>query len=237
MPDPTILAFDTSGPHCAAALLMGGKVVASRHEEMKRGQAERLFPMLDEVMGKVGAVWEELDAIGVGVGPGNFTGIRISVSAARGLALSLGKPAIGVNTFDINFEMVNRPPGRVAAAIPGPRQGVYVQIFQDGLPEGAPLLEPAETLPNAPWNRSIETLIGSGEDRFCQSLAIDLGAANPSNTPKALPLPYPTEFTSTLARIAAERLETSSNLPRPAPLYIRPPDAAPRRDPPSKILP
>ncbi len=62
---------------------MGGRTVASRHEEMKRGQAERLFPMLEEVLREGGVVWGELDAIGVGVGPGNFTGIRIAVSAAR----------------------------------------------------------------------------------------------------------------------------------------------------------
>ncbi|MEO1027236.1 MAG: tRNA (adenosine(37)-N6)-threonylcarbamoyltransferase complex dimerization subunit type 1 TsaB, partial [Pseudomonadota bacterium] len=79
---------------------MGGRIVAERYEEMKKGQAERLFPMLEAVLGEVGAVWEELDAIGVGTGPGNFTGIRIAVSAARGLSLSLDVPAVGVSGFE-----------------------------------------------------------------------------------------------------------------------------------------
>ncbi len=67
---------------------------------MARGQAERLIPLLQQVLNDHGAVWNDLDAIGVGVGPGNFTGIRISVSAARGLALGLGKPAIGVSNLE-----------------------------------------------------------------------------------------------------------------------------------------
>ncbi|MEM9972140.1 MAG: tRNA (adenosine(37)-N6)-threonylcarbamoyltransferase complex dimerization subunit type 1 TsaB, partial [Pseudomonadota bacterium] len=79
---------------------MGGEIVASRHEDMAKGQAERLIPMLEEVLADVGAAWEELDAIGVGVGPGNFTGVRIAVSAARGLAMGLGVPAVGVTAFE-----------------------------------------------------------------------------------------------------------------------------------------
>ena len=93
-PDPTILAFDTSAAHCAAALLCAGKIEV-RVDEMARGQAEHLMPMLEEVLAAQGLTWADLDAIGVGTGPGNFTGIRISVAAARGLALGLGIPAVG----------------------------------------------------------------------------------------------------------------------------------------------
>ena len=94
-----ILAFDTSGPHCAAALLEDGQITAARCEEMAKGQAERLMPLLEEILTEAGRDWRALDRIGVGVGPGNFTGIRISVSAARGLALGLGVPAIGVSAL------------------------------------------------------------------------------------------------------------------------------------------
>ena len=68
--------------------------------------------------------------MGVGVGPGNFTGIRIAVSAARGLALGLGKPAIGVNGFDARAFGEARP---YTATIPAPRNQSYVQTFA---PEG-----------------------------------------------------------------------------------------------------
>ena len=108
-PDPTILAFDTSAAHCAAALLVGGAIVVEQAEEMKRGQAERLMPLLEEVLTEAGLGWSDLDAVAVGVGPGNFTGIRIAVSAARGLALGLGKPAVGVSTLEAQAEGAARP--------------------------------------------------------------------------------------------------------------------------------
>lgn len=120
--DALILGFDTSAAHCAAALLLGDQVLAQHHDEMGRGQAERLMPLLEEVLASAGKTWADLDAIAVGVGPGNFTGIRISVSAARGLALGLGIPAIGVNSF----EAVDLSEGLGVAAVPGPRGQAYL---------------------------------------------------------------------------------------------------------------
>lgn len=132
---PLILGFDTSAAHCAAALLSGDHVLAQTHEEMGRGQAERLMPLLAEVLAAAGKTWADLDAIGVGVGPGNFTGIRISVSAARGLALGLGIPAIGVNSF----EAVALSAGAGTVAVLGPRGQAYLAPK-----EAAPYLAPAE---------------------------------------------------------------------------------------------
>ncbi len=103
---PAVLAFDTSAAHCAAALMLKGQVV-SRVEEMSRGQGERLMVMLEEILAESSITWGDLDAIAVGVGPGNFTGIRISVSAARGLALGLGIPAMGVSLFDPTQRLSN----------------------------------------------------------------------------------------------------------------------------------
>ena len=128
--DPVTLAFDTSAAHCAAVLLRGEAVLAERVEEMGRGQAERLMPLLDEVLAEAGLDWSALDRIGVGVGPGNFTGIRIAVSAARGLALALGVPAVGVSSLAVQQ-------GPVLATVPAPRDQVYAQ-----LPDGAPELMP-----------------------------------------------------------------------------------------------
>lgn len=134
MSDAYILGFDTSAAHCAAALLCGTRVVAMRGEEMTRGQAERLMPLLEEVLAEAGIVWGDLARIGVGVGPGNFTGIRIGVSAARGLALALEIPAIGITgfqTISLDEEAAH------VAAIPAPRDHVYVQA-----PGGAQALMP-----------------------------------------------------------------------------------------------
>ena len=67
---------------------------------MDRGQAERLLPMLEEMLAEAGVGWRDLDGIGVVTGPGNFTGVRLAVAAARGLALALGIPAVGVTVFE-----------------------------------------------------------------------------------------------------------------------------------------
>ncbi|MFA3917127.1 tRNA (adenosine(37)-N6)-threonylcarbamoyltransferase complex dimerization subunit type 1 TsaB [Ruegeria hyattellae] len=119
-----ILGFDTSGPWCAATLLRDEQVLTLRHEAMSKGQAERLMPLLEEVLERAGVTWRDLDAIGVGTGPGNFTGIRIAVSAARGLALGLGIPSVGVDGFETRA--LCAPPDQ-QVAVPAPRDQLYLQ--------------------------------------------------------------------------------------------------------------
>ena len=135
--DQTILAFDTSAAHCAAALLSGGRVV-TRCEAMGRGQAERLMPLVQQVLDEEGLGFADLDRIGVGIGPGNFTGIRISVAAARGLALSLGIPAVGVS----GLRALQAGACQNVAAIMGPRETAYVQIG-----EASPAIVPVQDVP------------------------------------------------------------------------------------------
>ena len=128
-PDLPILAFDTSAAHCAAALLLPDGRVIRRDEPMQKGQAERLIPMLTEVLAEAGIGWRDLCRIAVGIGPGNFTGVRISVAAARGLALGLGIPAIGVTRLEALAHGLPLP----LRVIEDARQGLaYVQHFPDG---------------------------------------------------------------------------------------------------------
>ncbi|WP_271948392.1 tRNA (adenosine(37)-N6)-threonylcarbamoyltransferase complex dimerization subunit type 1 TsaB [Ruegeria faecimaris] len=190
--DPIILAFDTSAAHCAAALLRGDRIVASCVEPMSRGQAERLMPLLEEVLSSEQCSWRDLSAIGVGIGPGNFTGIRISVSAARGLALGLGIPAIGVSGFDALAVLDSD----ALPAIRAPRDQVYVS---------QPDMEPA--------------LIQLDQ-------AESLGTLMFNDNPKAQ--------VCAIARVAAQRWQTTTEAP--APLYIRPADAAPSKDQPPMLL-
>ena len=125
-----ILAFDTSAAHCAAALLLADRIVL-RDEPMQKGQAERLMPMLEEVLAEGGIGWQDLRAIAVGTGPGNFTGVRIAVAAARGLALGLGIPAVGVTRLEALAFGLPRP----VTVVEDARRGeVYVQVFT---PRGA----------------------------------------------------------------------------------------------------
>ena len=130
---PLVLAFDTSGSYCAAVVMQGEAVLADRCIEMKRGQAEALFPLLEEVLAAANQTWETLDRIGVGVGPGNFTGIRISVASARGLALSLGIPAVGISSLEVQFAATP-----ILASVPAPREQCYIQAF--GLEQDEPVL-------------------------------------------------------------------------------------------------
>lgn len=121
--DHVTLGFDTSAAHCAAALLRGPELITMRSEAMARGQAEYLMPMMEEMLSAHGLVWSDVTRIGVGIGPGNFSGIRISVSAARGLALSLGVPAVGVSTFEATE--FSAPDGSMPA-VPAPQDQVYI---------------------------------------------------------------------------------------------------------------
>ncbi|MBF9058352.1 tRNA (adenosine(37)-N6)-threonylcarbamoyltransferase complex dimerization subunit type 1 TsaB [Rhodobacterales bacterium HKCCSP123] len=204
--EPLILAFDTSAAHCAAALLSGDRVLAAAHEDMGKGQAERLMPLIAEVVAAGGATLSDLDAIGVGVGPGNFTGIRISVSAARGLALALGIPAVGVGTLEARAEGLPRP----LTVIDDARRGeVYAQAFDDAEPEGPMLLDAGEI----GLVLSTDAVTGTAAEAVPGSAVL----------PPALPL------AEAIARIAARRYHDPT-LPRPAPLYIRAADAAPSRE-------
>ena len=109
---------------------------------MAKGQAERLMPLLEELLSDAAIGWRDLCAIGVGTGPGNFTGVRISVAAARGLALGLGIPAIGVSAFDA---MVFGAPLPVTVVMDARRDEVYVQRFGEDGPEAAQLVAAGES--------------------------------------------------------------------------------------------
>jgi tRNA threonylcarbamoyladenosine biosynthesis protein TsaB len=134
---PLVLAFDTSAAHCAAVLVRDGRVLASAAETMSRGQAERLLAMIEELLAEAGVGWDDLGGIGVCTGPGNFTGLRVAVAAARGLALSLGVPAVGVS----RLEVLGDRPGVTVTAI-SDKRGRFVQVFRDGAPEGPPEVDP-----------------------------------------------------------------------------------------------
>lgn len=157
----------------------------SKTEPMARGHAERLFPMIDEVLAEAGAGFDDLTRVAVCTGPGSFTGLRVGVAAARGLALGCGIPAVGVT----RFEAVHRE-GSVQVCLPGRGGEIQVQDFgPDGVPYGPPRLARGEA----------------------ESLLAD-----------------PVQ----IARMAEGR---SAGVP-PAPLYLRPADAAPSKDtPPPRI--
>lgn len=210
MMQPIILAFDTSGPWVGTALLRDGDVRAAHYVDMAKGQAERLMPMIEQTLADAGTTLDQLDAIGVGIGPGNFTGIRISVSAARGLALALGIPAVGVTVLDsLAFEA----PRPTLATINAPREMLYLQRYGVGdVDRPAALVARADL---ADWITPGITLVGQDS----RQLSSEHGIAH---------MPAAFAPASAISRIAATRFGTAQ--PRPAPLYIKPADAAPSRE-------
>lgn len=184
---------------------------------MAKGQAERLVPLLQELMDQAGCDWDALDAIGVGIGPGNFTGVRLAVATARGLALSLQKPAIGVSSLESAAFDLPRP----LMVLQDARRGaVYAQLFLEGRAR-APYLTTAEDL---------TALDLPSEVLLTGSKAVELAPLlhRPAIAPVA-------PVAAAIAQIAV--LQISEPPGRPAPLYLRAPDAATMRDQVPSLLP
>jgi tRNA threonylcarbamoyladenosine biosynthesis protein TsaB len=118
-----LLAIDTAGPDCAVALARSGsgrgEILVRASEWIGRGHAERLMPMFEAALEEGGVGFADLDRIAVTTGPGSFTGVRVGIAAARGLALALDIPAVGVCSLDA-----------LALPVPGShKQGTVVAVL------------------------------------------------------------------------------------------------------------
>ena len=233
-----ILAFDTAGPHCAVALAaVEGPVrrlVASRAEAMAKGQAERLFPMIEEVLEEGAAAWSDLAGLACGTGPGNFTGVRVAVSAARGLSLSLGVPAVGVTAFEpLRAETDAR---HVLASLPAPKGRALVQPFDGAAPGPARTIEVAAPPSDLQLPTDMRVI---GHEAEAIARAYEARAVRPAVDPLSLAddpdllAAYPAWR---IACLALARLEAGAAPGRPTPLYVRAPDAAPPRHAPPAIV-
>jgi tRNA threonylcarbamoyl adenosine modification protein YeaZ len=158
-----ILAFDTSTAACTAALFDGsGECVAKADERIGRGHAERLVPMLDEMLGG-----RRADRIIVGVGPGSFTGIRVGLAAAHGLAIGWDAELAGMSSLALLAASSNAE-AQVAAAMAGGHGELFVQQF-DGQ-----TLEPLSELQNLPPDEAAkatdaELAVGSGAGQLVEA--------------------------------------------------------------------
>jgi tRNA threonylcarbamoyladenosine biosynthesis protein TsaB len=206
-----VLALDTATGACSAAVIRDGTLLASRSEPMTRGHQERLAPLVQEVMSEAGLAFAEIDRIGVTVGPGSFTGLRVGLAFAKGLGLALGKPCIGIGTLEA-LAASDPGPGLTAAVIDAKRGQVYLQVFQDGTPVMAPDVLPVEIgaarLAEF-WAGGLARLVGPG------AALLDGVLTGAEAHERAAPDPV------ALARLAALR---PPGVPA-RPLYLRAPDA------------
>ena len=181
-----LLAFDTSSAACTAALFDGsGECIARADEVIGRGHAERLVPMIAELMDGRAA-----SHILVGVGPGSFTGIRVSIAAAHGLAIGWGAELAGMSSLAL-LAAGAIADGEVAAAVLGGHGELFVQRFE------AATLQPTSALRNAaPADAAVDIaaplVVGSGAKALIDARgwgeAVELwpSAANALRLPVAL---------------------------------------------------
>jgi tRNA threonylcarbamoyladenosine biosynthesis protein TsaB len=216
-----ILAIDTALEACSACVLDTGasKVIASESQEMKRGHAEALMPLIARVMDQAGIAFAALDRIAVTTGPGSFTGLRVGLSAARGIALAADRPAVGVTTLSaFAAPIVGLGQGRpVISAIDARHDHAYFQVVAgDGSLLVRPNVAPVETALRA---------AEFGAPHLVGNAAAILAERWPADTPPPFKVnPQAAPDISWVAWLgAAVKPDTA-----PArPFYLRAPDAKP----------
>ncbi len=220
-----ILALDTSMGACSAAMLCAGdgtRTLHARQTEMPRGHAEALMPMVQEVLAEAGIEPRDLDVIAATVGPGSFTGVRIAIAAARGLALVTKAKLFGTDSLTVmaHAKLMNgaAPKGPFAVAADARRGMLYFSLYDEGgsLLEGPLLIAPDDAVKLLPDTLCLA--VGSGAQILADATVEqkrELEAALATLQPNAI----------ALAEIALESGETTDQL---RPLYLRPPDAKPQ---------
>lgn len=220
-----ILAIDTALDACAAGVLdtRTSRLIGHESLPLKRGHAEALMPLIARVMQQAGIGFPDLYRIAVTTGPGSFTGLRVGLSAARGLALASGKPAVGVSTLTAFAAPVvsESGPDPVISAIDARHDHVYYQVVAgDGTSLVRPCVVPvAEALTAARFGAP--RLVGNAAQILADRWP---GDAPPPVRVDAQPAP---DITWLCWLGAAVNPETA-----PArPYYLRAPDAKPQIDP------
>ncbi|MBS7456752.1 tRNA (adenosine(37)-N6)-threonylcarbamoyltransferase complex dimerization subunit type 1 TsaB [Coralloluteibacterium stylophorae] len=213
-----LLAIETATEACSVAVAVDGEVV-ERFEIAPRRHAELVLPWADALLAETGLRRRDLDAIAVGRGPGAFTGVRLAISLAQGIALALDRPVVAVSTLATLAMRAPAPAaGPVLAAIDARMGEVYVAAFArdgEGLPQalgperlGAPGSVPLEDLP---WAAAVGSGLAAGEG----ALAARLRAV--AFDPTAMP------HAADLARLAAAAWARGEALApeRVEPAYLR----------------
>lgn len=211
-----VMGLDTALKRCSVAILRGGDVLADESIGLERGHAERLAPMAASALAKAGVAARDLDRIGVVVGPGGFTGVRVALSFARGLGIGTGIAVAGVTSLAALAADVDAP--RIAPVIDAGRGQVYAGMYGAG---GEIILPPFVSEPQEALKKLTKTA-GEGCLALTGSGAGLLGA---------LPAGWTISGAEDIDAKTVARLAAAAPRPEgpPPPLYLRAPDAKPGR--------
>jgi tRNA threonylcarbamoyladenosine biosynthesis protein TsaB len=216
-----VLAIDTALAACAAAVFDTERgIVASESQPMVRGHAEALMPLVARLMASAGIAFADLDRVVVTSGPGSFTGLRVGISAARGIALAADKPAVGVSTLSAYAApyLAQNELIPVVAAIDARHKQVYLQVFGlGGRTTIAARLAPLQDAVRAAAQGSAR-IVGSA------ALAVAAGLSAADAAPAAVDARDAPDI-AWVARVGAA-LPAGQSPPKPQ--YLRAPDAQPQ---------
>jgi tRNA threonylcarbamoyladenosine biosynthesis protein TsaB len=225
-----ILAIDTALDACAASVLdtAQNKLIAQESLAMKRGHAEAVMPLIARVMKQSGVAFSALDRIAATTGPGSFTGLRVGLSAARGIALAAGKPVVGVTTLTAYAAPVVSESGEnpIISAIDARHDHVYLQVVSGNggslvMPQIAPVAEALDAARfGAPY------LVGNA--------ARILAERWPSDAPP--PVKVDPQAAPDIAWVAWLGAAVEPGIALARPFYLRAPDAKPPKDPLPQVL-
>jgi tRNA threonylcarbamoyl adenosine modification protein YeaZ len=209
-----VLALDTAGVDCDAAVYDSGSdtMLGEASDMIGKGHAEHLMGIVDRVLTQAGKKLAMVERIAVTIGPGSFTGIRVGVAAARGFALALNIPTVGITTLKTMAaaQRVKTPGRAVLAAMDAKRGEIYLQSFSA---EGEPLDDPrAVTIEEA------QALVSTFDGEITGSAAPLLRPELTGDYANSFPI-------SIVARLGAAADPSSG---KPKPLYLRGPDAKPQ---------
>jgi tRNA threonylcarbamoyladenosine biosynthesis protein TsaB len=219
---PYILALDAAGSACSVAVAAADTLLSVRSRPIATGQAEALLPMVDAAMQEAALPVSALDLVAATVGPGSFTGVRVGLAAARGIALAAALPLLGITGFEAVSACLDGKRGAcgalLLAALESRRAELYVQLFGSDRPLG----EPAAILPDA-----LADWVAAG----CGALplvvagdAVQRAVAALGARPRTTASEDGTAAVVGVAREALKRWRRGERHGRVAPLYLRAPD-------------
>jgi tRNA threonylcarbamoyladenosine biosynthesis protein TsaB len=217
-----ILAIDTALEACSAAVLETERPHDTAYESqaMTRGHAEALMPLIARVLDRAATDARQLDRIAVTIGPGSFTGLRVGIAAARGIALAANRPAIGLTTLAALAAPLIAADDTVpvVSAIDARHDHVYIQVFGPG---GLTLVKPQIMSVRDAVRAALggpPRLVGTGAELLARAWPADQKPPRSIGSERAPDIQW-------VARLGAAAPQSTTP---PKPLYLRPPDAKPQ---------